>query len=73
MGKYRVSSSTRVDIYILLDVLVYNIAVYFYEFCSILTSLRMPRRDSVFSILHFRFLHFQFLHFRFLYFQFLHF
>ena len=29
--------------YILLDVLVYNIAVYFYEFCSILTS---PQGES---------------------------
>ena len=29
---------TSLHTYILLDVLVYNIAVYFYEFCSILTS-----------------------------------
>ena len=32
-----------INTYILLDVLVYNIAVYFYEFCSILTS---PQGDS---------------------------
>ena len=31
------------DEYILLDVLFYNIAVYFYEFCSILTS---PQGES---------------------------
>ena len=35
--------SNRIYIYILLDVLVYNIAVYFYEFCSILTS---PQGES---------------------------
>ena len=31
------------NIYILLDVLVYNIAVYFYEFCSILQRTSKER------------------------------
>ena len=39
----RIYGYTDIRIYILLDVLVYNIAVYFYEFCSILTS---PQGES---------------------------
>ena len=34
----QITDQLTTDKYILLDVLVYNIAVYFYEFCSIFTS-----------------------------------
>ena len=40
-SKYEINKyfkNTFINTYILLDVLVYNIAVYFYEFCSIWTS-----------------------------------
>ena len=34
------SNNTNINVYILLDILVCSIAVYFYESCSILASLK---------------------------------